>query len=217
MRAGIEAFGLIGTAEAVAPLSDRIRAGLPPELLLVAIDTLTVLGQPEAGPILFELLSHRRAAVRLLAVQAIAACRPPGAERALVTALSDSSAEVRALSASTLGELGSAASVDPLFLALDHHVLEAGASLARLVDGAGAARLAGYVGREPLATLRPWLFTVLTRRELDARARLAIVAQLGELATPEARSLLEEVATNGGLSERDQVRRAAAETATRIN
>lgn len=216
VRGAIESFGLIGSAEAVGPLSDRIRAGLPPDLLLVAIDTLTVLGHREAGPVLFELLSHRRADVRLLAVQGIAACAPPGADRALVTALDDSSSEVRALAATTLGELGSASSIEPLFLALDHHILEAGASLARLVDAAGAARLAAYVGREPFSALRPILFTLITRANLVARTRLAIVAQLGELATAEVRSLLDEVATNGGLPERDAVRRAAAETALRI-
>jgi len=216
VREGIESFGLIGSAEAVAPLAERIREGLPPDLLRVALDTLTVLGQPEAGPVFFDMLSHRRPDVRLLAVQGIAACSPRGADRALATALSDSSAEVRALAATTLGELGSAASIDPLFLALDHHILEAAPALARLVDAAGATRLAGYVGREPFSALRPALLTLLSRGNLASRTRVEIVARLAELATAEVRGLLEDLVRSGGLPERDPVRRAADDAATRI-
>ena len=57
----------------------RIRQGLPPDLLDQAITTLMALSQPNAGPVLFELTAHRRADVRLHAVEAIAATNPPGA------------------------------------------------------------------------------------------------------------------------------------------
>jgi HEAT repeat protein len=215
VRTAIESFGLLGSPAAIGPLSERIRAGLPPELLGVAVDTLTVLGRREAGPVLFELLSHRRPEIRLLAVQAIEACTPPGADRALITSLSDSNPEVRALAATTLGEMEARSAVEPLFLALDHHIIEAGVALAHIVDAAGSARLLTYVGREPFATLRPILSTLMTRANLPARARLDVVARIGELATSEARALLEEVDASD-LPARDPVRRAAAEAAGRI-
>lgn len=216
IQGAIEAFGLIGSAAAIAPLSARIRAGLPPELLSVAVDTLTVLGHRDAGPVLFELLSHRRPEIRLLAVQGISACAPPGADRALISSLSDGSAEVRALAATTLGELNARSAIEPLFLAFDHHVVEAGVALSGLVDQEGARRLLSYVGREPFATLRPILLRLMTRTDLPSRARLDIVARLGELATAEVRTLLEEVSTHEALPARDAVRRAAAEAAARI-
>jgi HEAT repeat protein len=216
VQAAIESFGLLGSPAAIRPLATRIRAGLPPDLLSVAVDTLTVLGHRDAGPILFELLSHRRPEIRLLAVQGIQACTPPGADRALVTALSDASPEVRALAATTLGELDARSAVDSLFLAFEHHVTEAGPALARLVDQEGARRLLGYLGSEPFANLRPILFALLTRTDLPSRARLDIVARVSELATAEVRALLEEVVRDGELPTRDPVRRAAEDAAGRI-
>lgn len=216
VQAAIESFGLLGSPAAIRPLATRIRAGLPPDLLSVAVDTLTVLGHRDAGPILFELSSHRRPEIRLLAVQGIQACNPPGADRALVAALSDASPEVRALAATTLGELNARSAVESLFLAFEHHVAEAGPALARLVDQEGARRLLGYLGTEPFATLRPILFSLLTRTDLPSRVRLDIIARVSELATAEVRALLEEVVSDGELSTRDPVRRAAEDAAGRI-
>src|SRR6187402_2518234 len=77
VEAGIQSLGLIGTAAAVDPLVARIRKGLPPELLETALFTLMALGQPSAGPVLYELSTHRRPEIRLRAVEAIAAIKPP--------------------------------------------------------------------------------------------------------------------------------------------
>ncbi len=86
VQLGIEALGTNGTARAVAPLSARIRRGLPPELLDMAIQTLGVLGRPEAGPVLFELTNHRRAEVRVAATEAIVPRWPRRAAAAANTA-----------------------------------------------------------------------------------------------------------------------------------
>ena len=70
------------------PLEERIRKGLPPDLLEAAIVTLMALSQPEAGPVLYELSTHRRPDIRLRSIEAITATHPPGAETALIAALS---------------------------------------------------------------------------------------------------------------------------------
>lgn len=215
VRTGIEAMGLLGVAEAVAPLTTRIRRGLPPELLVTAVDTLGILGRNEAGPILFELAQHRRPEVRLRAVQAIATCRPDGADRALVLSLSDSSAPVRTAAAQTLGELRAVSALDSLFLAYDHGVLEAGPAIAEVARVEDVARVLAYVGHHPFATLRPMLLTLMQRNDLPARTRLTVVSAVSELATAEARALLEEAAND--LPARDPVRRAAEEAAARIS
>jgi hypothetical protein len=60
------------------------------------------------------------------------------------------------------------------------------------------------------------LLAMLARTNLENRARLDIVARVSELATAEARGLLEELVNEGGLPSSDPVRRAANEAAARI-
>lgn len=216
VREAIEAIGLSGSSAAVEPLAARIRRGLTPDLLGMAVDTLTVLGHPEAGPVLVELLSHRRADIRTRAVQALAVCNPPGVATALTAALSDTSSEVRAAAAIALGERGGASALDALFRAFERQVAEAGMAIARIGGADAVPRVLGYLGREPFSTLRPMLLVMLERADLPSRARLDIVARIGELATADARGLLEEVVSNGSLPSTDPVHRAANETAARI-
>jgi HEAT repeat protein len=211
----IQTFGLLGSPRAVDPLSQRIRDGLPPDLLESAVDTLMVLGRPEAGPVLFELLNHRRPTIRLRAVQAIAVCRPRGADRALASALADLDPLVRAEAARALGELGAASAVESLFLAFDRHVPEAAAALGRVAQAEHVARIVAYLGRVPFAEMRVLLGALLGRRDIAERAKLEVVGRVGELATPEARAFLEEI-TRSLPSSEAAVRRAAEAAAARI-
>ncbi|MDQ3034677.1 MAG: HEAT repeat domain-containing protein [Myxococcota bacterium] len=212
----IQSLGMLGSPRAVEPLAARIRDGLAPDLLESAIDTLTVLGRPEAGPVLYELTSHRRPEVRLRAVQAIAATRPRGAERALVSALSDSSAEVRGAAAIAIGELGATGAIDSLFLAFDRGVPEAGPALGRLARPEHVGRVLDYLGRVSFSQMSAVLGELLARRELPARARLDVIARLGELATPEVRTFLESWIESQQPPANDPVRRAAEDVIARI-
>lgn len=216
VRMGIETMGLLGRPDAVEPLAARIRRGLPTELLATAIDTLGILGRNEAGPVLFELVTHRRPEIRLRAVQAIATCQPRGADRALILALSDSSAPVRTAAAQTLGELRAASAIESLFLAFDHGVVEAGPAVATVARAEDVSRVTAYIGHHPFATLRTMLLTLLRRADLPARSRVEVVARIGELATPEARALLEEFVTGLPAGDASPVRRAAEDAMNRI-
>ncbi len=219
IRMGIEALGLLGNARAVAPLEARIRRGLPPELLDVALDTLTVLARPESGPILFELSTHRRPEVRIKAVQAIVAARPRGAEPALVAALSDLDPRVRAAAAVGLGQIGARGSIEPLFHALDRGVLESSTSIGQLADAAQVERLLEYLGRLPFDAITPALNEVLARRDATERTKLDIIARLQELATPEAKTFLEDFVASlpePRRGRRDAVRQAAEDAVQRI-
>lgn len=219
VRTGIEALGLLGNARAVPPLAERIRRGLPPDLLEVALDTLTVLARPEAGPILFELTSHRRAEVRLRAVQAIVAANPRGADRALVTALSDMDPRVRAAAALGLGEIGARGSIDRLFHALDRGIMEASTSIGQLATPAEVERLLGYLGQLPFGAITPALNEVLARNDMSERTKLDVIARLQELATPEAKQFLSDFVASlpePRRGRRDAIREAAEDAIARI-
>jgi len=195
IRMGIENLGLSGRASAVAPLSARIERGLPRPLLETAVETLGVLAKPAAGPILFRLADHRVASVRVAALRAIVSCRPRGADAALIEALGDLDPRVRGAAAIGLGELGARGSLGALFHAFDRGVLESVTSIGQLADGAATDRLLGYLGRVPLDSLNPGLNEIFARSEVSTAIKLRIVGRLGELATPEVRSYLMDLAT----------------------
>jgi len=216
VRAGLEQLGLLGNPGAVEPISERIRRGLPPELLGVAVDTLMILGRPQAGPVLFELMSHRRAPIRFKAVQAVVACRPRGAERALSEALSDSDATVRGAAAEGLGTMGAHGAVDALFLAMERHVPEAPLAIAQVARPADVDRFLEQLGRMPFSEVTTALSEMIHREDLAARSKLAIVHRLTELATAEVRQFLEELVANAGENVPENVLRAARDAIPRI-
>ena len=190
IETGIQSLGLLGTAEAVPPLVERIRAGLAPDLLDTAITTLMALGQPSAAPVLFDLAAHRRPEVRLRAIEAIVALAPKGAEDVLRNALSDQNPQVRSAAALGLGEIKAVGSVDLLFKALDHGNFEASASIGKLVRGDQIPRMLDYLGKTPLSSLGPALGEVLQRKDIGEREKLAIVSRLQDVGTPEVKSYL---------------------------
>ncbi len=214
VRLAIEALGTNGTSRAVAPLSARIRRGLPAELLDLAIETLGVIAHRDAGPVLFQLVTHRREAVRLSAVNAIVACRPRGADAALTTALSDSDPRVRAAAALGLGQLGARGSIDDLFHAFERGVLESATAIGQLADGAGANRLLDHLGRVPFDGIAPGINELIARRDVAERVKLEIVGRLAELATPEVRQYLQELVES---LDDSPVRRSAEDAVARIS
>jgi HEAT repeat protein len=176
----------------VPPIVERIRQGLPPDLLDTAILTLMALGQSHAAPVLFELTSHRRPEIRVSAIGAIAALQPKGAEAVLRKSLSDTEPSVRSAAATALGEIKATDSVELLFQALDHGNLEASTAIGKLLKADQTDRLAGYLGKIPFRSLSPALAEILKRKDVPERAKLAIIGKLQEVGTPEVKTYLGE-------------------------
>jgi HEAT repeat protein len=205
---GIQNLGLLGKSAAVAPMLRRIRRGLPPDLLELAIMTLTALGHKDAGPMLFELAMHRRPLIRTRAVEAIAAVNPPGAESALVAALSDSDSQVRSAAATGLGEVGTKSSLDTLFHALDRGVMESAAAIGKLIPADRVDRLLGYLDRIPFRSLSPAFDQVLAREDVTEKAKLKVIAGLQDLATSEIKGYLVDFLGSAGESASPAIIRA---------
>jgi HEAT repeat protein len=162
-----------------------------------ALEALGALSNPAALDVLLEFAHHRRAAVRVIALQSLSAMRGPRVEGALTDALRDSNPEVRATAAQALGEGGFAEAVQVLFQAYDRGVTEACAAIGKLGDRAAAERLAGYLGRGDLTTLLEGLGEFLRRPEFDVEGKRAVVERLLDLAGPQVREFL--VSTLAGL------------------
>lgn len=191
IAAAIEAIGTNQLRRLIPALEARIRRGLTPELLTIALDALVALARPESGAILFELASHRRVEVRRRAVHALRVSKPRGAEEALVRALSDMDGDVRREAAQALGEIGTAESVDPLFRAFDRGIADAGASLGAVVRPDDVGRLLEYLGRAPLASLETAIFEILAREDMPEAKKVEVIERIEGLATAGARTLLE--------------------------
>jgi HEAT repeat protein len=201
IEAGIQSLGLIGTPAAVAPLIDRVRAGLPADLLETAIVTLMALGQPEAAPLFFELLEYRRPDVRIRAIEGIVALKPKGAEEAMQKLLSDMDPRVRSAAALALGELKAAGSVELLFRALDHGNFEASQAIGQAVRSDQVPRLLGYLGSIPFRSLSPAFTEILQRKDIGERDKLNVVSRLQDVGTHEVKNYFSDVmrATGGKL------------------
>ena len=193
-RALIE-LAQIGGAPAARAIATRIERGLPAASVLPATETLGLLGDPAAGPVLMRvLLVHRRAPVRVAAIHALVATRPPGAGAAVRARLSDPEPRVRSTAAIALGELGDVGSTDALFRVLDRDLFEAAVPIAQLADAEGRLRLANYLGRLPFDLLNPAFHEILGREDVAEREKLDLIARIQDLGTPEARLFLTDLA-----------------------
>jgi HEAT repeat protein len=208
VEVGIQSLGLLGVPQAVDPLVTRIREGLPPELLELAVTTLLALGQPNAGPALYELTSHRRSAIRRHAIEAIAATRPADSEPVLLTALSDEDSEVRSAAAIALGEVGSPRAVDRLLLALNRGNSEASIAIGKLVAPKSVRKLSAYLGEVPFHHMGPALAVVIARRDVPDSEKLELIARLQEVGTAEVRGYLGNLLETSGDALSPAVKRA---------
>jgi len=187
---GIEQLRASKSPEAAVPLIRRIRAGLPPDLLDQSLSALTALNQPEAKALYYELLSHRRPEIRVRAIEAIAALHPSDAEPRLQRALGDNQPAVRSAAARALAAIGAPNSVDILFRALDRGTLEAPLALGSSLRSDQVPRLLNYLGKVPFEPLSPAFTQILSRKDITERAKLDVVAQLRDLATPDVKEYL---------------------------
>jgi hypothetical protein len=102
---------------------------------------------------------------------------------------------VRGVAATGLGTLKAKDAVPDLFVALDHNVAEASASIGSLCEPAQCDQLMGKLGRVPFDVVTSGLDQVLFRpsAEVNDDAKVKVIGRLREVGTQESNKFLREV------------------------
>ena len=197
IRAGLDdiRLGGAGAASAAPAVAEALGKGLSEPLTNQAIDTLADLESQEGSAILSLYASHRNVAIRRAAVKALTRTKGAAAGAALRHALADGDAQVRGNAASGLGALKAKDAVPDLFVALDHKVNEASASIGQLCNAQQCEQLAGKLGQLPFDVVTGGLDPILFRpvAEVSEDTKIKVLGRLRELGTAEANRYLGEV------------------------
>ena len=182
-------------APAVPAIADLLKQGLPPELGQSAIETLGETTSEGASEVLGWYAHHRNVALRRAAVEALGTTRGANPIQTLRAALSDTDQSVRGHPATALADMKAKEAVGDLFVALDHKVEEAAASIGELCEPADCERLAGKLGNVPFDVMTGGLDQVLLRgtKDVDDETKIKIVGRIRELGTAEANQFLKDV------------------------
>jgi HEAT repeat protein len=186
-----------GAAPAVPAIVDLLKHGLSPALTQAALETLGDTENDAGAEVLALYARHRTVALRRAAVQSLAKTHGVVAAKALRSALSDPDAAVRGLSATGLGNMNAKDAVADLFVALDHRVAEAAASIGQLCDNNECERLSGKLGSVPFDVVTGGLDQVLLRpvKDVSDETKIKIVGRVRELGTGEAHDFLKDIQT----------------------
>lgn len=184
-----------GAASAAPAVAEALARGLNEPLTRQAIDTLADLESEGGSAILAQYATHRTIAIRRSAVLALTRTKGPAAVPALRRALGDADAQVRGTAAAGLGALKAKDSVADLFVALDHKVNEAAASIGQLCNAEQCDQLASKLGKLPFDVVTSGLDPVLFRPTADVSddTKIKVLGRLRELGTGEANRFLKDV------------------------
>jgi HEAT repeat protein len=190
----LRAAGPAGAA-AAPEVSNLLNRGINEVLTAQAIDTLGDLESAEGSGVLAQYATHRNVALRRAAVKAIARTKGAVAVPALKKALGDQDPQVRGVAASGLGALKAKDAVPDLFVALDHKIPEAAASIGQLCNPEQCEQLAAKVGKLPFDVVTGGLEQVLARPTADMPddAKIKIIGRIREMGTGEANRFLKDM------------------------
>lgn len=182
------------SASPAAPaVAKALANGLTLPLTESAIETLGDLESDAGSPVLAHYAQHRTVKLRRAAVKALTRTKGAPAAAALRRALSDADPVVRGTAASGLGSLKAKDAVGDLFVALDHKVNEAAASIGQLCAAAECDQLASKLGKLPFDIISGALDQVLFRADLGDDAKIKVIGRIRELGTVEANKFLRDV------------------------
>lgn len=185
-------------------LTEFLAAGQPDDLTHKALRRLGALTVPAAQRTLLLFTAHHRAAVRRVALTALAARtasapdhvrRLPDEDRearnALEDALGDRDHAVRAAAARSLHHIGAGPSLARLWAAFDAGVPEAAEGIGAAGDAQALERFHGYLETRPLSTMLIGYQAFLASETLAMDAKRGIVLRLREVGSRQSRVFLQ--------------------------
>lgn len=180
-------------AETFVPLiTDLLREGSNLEVTGMALQTLGVLGDRSSSSALLPYARHRRPALRVVAIEALAKTGGLEAVFTLRRALGDVDIEVRRAAALGLGKLSAKEALDELSTALDRGLEEAAPSIARIGSLAHGEKLLSKLPDLSLPMALESSEALLSRDDLPDELKIAWVARLSERDASEVSAWLTE-------------------------
>lgn len=196
IKEGLDEVRIAGPGGAAAgpAIASVLSKGATLSLTLAAIETLADIEAESGSAALGDYVSHRNVKVRRAAAKALARTKGTAAGTALRKALADSDPVVRGTAASSLGALKAKDAVPDLFIALDHKVNEAAASIGQLCNPDQCEQLAAKLGKLPFDVVSQALDQILFRTaDMPDDAKIKVIGKLRELGTIEANKFLRDV------------------------
>jgi len=176
-------------------VEDLLRRGTSPAMATLALGVLAEIGGPSSAPSLEPYLHHRSQEIRKKAFTTLVKTGGPAAITWLREGLSDSDAGVRGVAASGLGTLKGREAIGDLFLALDHQVIEAAASIGQLCNPEECDKYSAKTGTFGLDIMTSGFDQILFRpsSEISDDQKIRVVERVRELGTQEANKYLRDL------------------------
>jgi hypothetical protein len=185
-------------AKPLAPaVEDLLRRGTTPAVAALALGVMGDVGGTSSASALQPYLHHRSPDIRKRALGALVKVGGPTAVEAMREGLSDADAGVRGIAASGLGTLKGREAIGDLFLALDHQVIEAAASIGQLCSPEQCEKFVAKTGSFGLDVMTSGFDQILFRptSEISDDLKVRIVERVRELGTQEANKYLRDLQT----------------------
>jgi HEAT repeat protein len=208
----------LGTAKAagkgarpLAPaIEELLRRGTQAEVAELALAALGEVGTESSAPAILPYARHRNPEIRKKALAALSRTGGAGAPAAVRAALSDPDRGVRGVAASGLGPLKVRDAVPDLFVALDHDVGEAAASIGQLCAPEECDKLTAKLSTSGLDVMTSAFEAILFRpaAEVPEETKIRIVERVRDLRTEEAGKYLRDLASRWPANESPRVRQA---------
>jgi HEAT repeat protein len=176
-------------------VEDLLRRGTSPGIATLALGVLAEIGSPASAASIQPYLHHRSPEIRKRALATLAKTGGPTAIGWLREALSDSDAGVRGTAASGLGALKGREAIGDLFLAFDHQVIEAAASIGQLCTADECDKFIAKTGTFGLDVMTSGFDQILFRpsTEVSDDQKIRIVERVRQLGTQEANKYLRDL------------------------